>query len=184
MQIKDVGIEILIPTNTDWIPVQQNGITGRISRENFLAGVGNGQEGVVLPTSFSHWHDESIVENGGAIQTDTNAGIAYGVESYQNPAANGDKFSFNRLLAAGNYKINIITVRVSAVGILKLDIDGVTAFDDMDCYSPSTITNAVLSRNITIATRGLHKFTWTINGKNASSSNYYFSGRKIWGVKI
>ncbi|MEH2174823.1 hypothetical protein [Nostoc sp.] len=139
---------------------------------------------LLLPTSFTHWHDESLVEVGGQLRIDTNPALGYGIEVYQNPSANGDKFSFKRILAAGTYAINLITVCNNNVGILKLEIDGALAFDDMDLYSPSTIVNAILIRNITIATDGLHEFVWSINGKNASAINYYFSGRKIWARKI
>ncbi|WP_445626640.1 hypothetical protein [Nostoc sp. DSM 114167] len=139
---------------------------------------------LLLPTSFTHWHDESLVEQGGQLRIDTNTAIGYGIEVYQNPSANGDTFSFKKLLAAGTYELKLITVCNNNVGRLKLEIDGVLAFDDMDLYSPSTIVNAILTRNIIIPTDGLHEFVWSINGKNASAVNYYFSGRKFWARKI
>lgn len=182
LQIKDLGTEKTISDNSDLIPIQQaDGTTRRITKANLFAGISSSG---AYPTYFTHWHDESIVVSGGAIRTDTNASIAYAAETYQNPGANGDKFSFKKLIQAGNYKISVLTVRTTTVGILKLEIDGVTAFSDMDLYSSSLIVNAVLTKNITISTDGLHEFVWTINGKNTAANNYYFSGRKIWAIKI
>ncbi|MEH2124174.1 hypothetical protein [Nostoc sp.] len=139
---------------------------------------------LLLPTSFTHWHDESFVEAGGQIETDTNAGLAYGAEIYQNPAALNDSFSFRKLLTAGSYNLSVLTVLTSSVGKLKLEIDGILAFDDMDLYSSSVVLNGILQRTITIPTDGLHEFKFTVFSKNAASSNYYFSGRKIWARKI
>jgi hypothetical protein len=42
-QIKDIGIEKTTPDDTDMIPFQQaDGITGHITRENFLSGISSG----------------------------------------------------------------------------------------------------------------------------------------------
>ncbi|MBN3891251.1 MAG: hypothetical protein HWQ43_19560 [Nostoc sp. JL31] len=139
---------------------------------------------LLLPTSFTHWHDESFVESGGQIKIDTNTSIAYAAEIYQNPCALNDSFSFRRLLTAGSYNLGVLTVLSSNVGKLKLEIDGNLAFDDMDFYSPSVVVNGILQRIITIPADGLHDFKFTVFAKNAASSNYYFSGRKIWARKI
>ncbi|MEH2174246.1 hypothetical protein [Nostoc sp.] len=139
--------------------------------------------GAVYPTSFTHWHDESNVEVGGSIRIDTNSNVAYGTEIYQDPPALNDSFSFSRNLKSGNYVLSILTVGYTNSGIVKLEIDGTTSFDDLDLYSSSAIFNRVLTRNITISTDETHKFRFTVIGKNPSSSNYYFSCRKIWANK-
>ncbi|MEA5627562.1 hypothetical protein [Nostoc sp. UHCC 0251] len=139
---------------------------------------------LLLPTNFTHWHDESFVEAGGQIKTDTNAALAYAAEIYQNPAALNDSFSFRKLLAAGNYSLSVLTVKSNNVGKMKLEINGNLAFDDMDLYSSSLIVNSVLQRTITIPNDGLHYFKFTVFTKNAASSNYFFSGRKMWARKI
>lgn len=42
-QIKDLGVELTDSSDDDLIPIQQNnGITGRITRENFLSGISGG----------------------------------------------------------------------------------------------------------------------------------------------
>ncbi|MDM9580918.1 hypothetical protein [Nostoc sp. GT001] len=139
---------------------------------------------LLLPTSFAHWHDESLVEVGGQMKTDTNASLAYGVEIYQDPPGINDSFSFLKLLAVGTYNLSVLTTLKTNLGRLKLEIDGNLAFDDMDCYNASLVVNAILQRTITIPTDGLHEFKFTVFSKNAASSNYYFSGRKIWARKI
>ncbi|MEH2357544.1 hypothetical protein [Nostoc sp.] len=139
---------------------------------------------LLLPQNFTHWHDESFVEAGGQIKTDTNTSIAYGAEIYQNPAALNDSFSFRKLLTTGSYNLFVLTVLSANVGKLKLEIDDNLAFDDMDLYSSSVVVNATLQRTITIPTDGLHEFKFTVFAKNVASSNYYFSGRKIWASKI
>ncbi|MBC1218489.1 hypothetical protein GNF10_17340 [Nostoc sp. UCD121] len=139
---------------------------------------------LLLPNGFTHWHDESEVLNGGQIKTDTNAVLAYGCEIYQNPPALNDSFSFKKLLAAGSYNLFVLTVLGLNLGKLKLEIDGNLAFDDMDFYSSPVIYNAMPQRAITIPSDGLHEFKFTVFTKNPASSNYYFSGRKIWARKI
>jgi hypothetical protein len=182
-QIKDFP-ELNTPSNTDIILVQSDdGITQHIKRSNFLAGATE-SSGSALPKSFSHWHDESIIEVGGSISIDINTSLLYGVEIYQNPAAIGDSFCFYRILEAGNYRISVLTVKTASVGKFKLEIDGNLAFDDLDLYSPSVQPNSILNRDIVISSAGMHKFKWTVYTKNPSATNYYFSGRKIWGVKI
>lgn len=182
MQINNFPEKTLLDAN-DSIPIQQaDGITKRVSRDNLFTGITSSAG--EYPTSFTHWHDESIIVAGNSLQIDTNASIAYSAEIYQTPPGNGDKFSFKKLLAAGNYKINVLTVRSTNVARLRLDINNIMASDNIDCYSPSLIINAVLSRNITIPADGLHDFLWTIDGKNSASTNYYFSGRKFWAYKI
>ncbi|WP_445629266.1 hypothetical protein [Nostoc sp. DSM 114167] len=139
---------------------------------------------LLLPINFTHWHDESTIKTGGAIRIDTNTSVAYGTEIYQDPPALNDSFSFNKNLKAGNYILSILTVGYTNLGILKLEINGVTSFSDLDLYSSSTIFNRVLEKNIFIPSDGMHEFKFTVIGKNPSSSNYYFSGRKIWARKI
>jgi hypothetical protein len=139
---------------------------------------------LLLPTTFTHWHDESLVESGGQIKTDTNTSIAYAAETYQNPCAINDSFSFRKLLTAGSYNLYVLSVLSGNVGKLKLEIDGNLAFDDMDLYSSSLVVNGVLQRTVVIPADGLHEFKFTVFSKNAASSNYYFSGRKIWARKI
>lgn len=93
-QIKDLGTEKTIPDDTDFIPFQQtDGVTGRITRANFLSGISTD---IQLPTSFSHWHDESIVISGNTLVYDTFSGYKYGLGAIQSPPSISDSFKWNR----------------------------------------------------------------------------------------
>jgi hypothetical protein len=140
--------------------------------------------GVVYPTSFTHWHDESIIVSGNPIRNDTFSTIQYGIESYQDPAALNDSFKFYKLLEAGTYTFGLLTVNFTNLGKIQLDINGVLAFNDIDPYAASALLNVRYERTITITTSGLHEFKITIFDKNASSTGYSFSGRKFWAYKI
>lgn len=170
--------------NTDLIPIQTSGgITKKITRENFLEGI-TGETTSTLPTDFTHWHDQSIVVTGNAIRADIVSSYLYGIEIYQNPPAINDAFKFSKVLAAGNYRIGILTATKTNLAKLKLEINNILAFDDLDCYSASQNLNAYLYRDISISSDGLQEFKFTVYDKNLNSSNWFFSGRKFWGYKL
>ncbi|MBD2354742.1 hypothetical protein H6G41_08885 [Tolypothrix sp. FACHB-123] len=144
----------------------------------------NLQSVVTLPTSFTHWHDESMVVTGNPLRSDINTSFLYGVEIYQNPPAINDSFKFSRVLQAGNYRLRLLTLNSSILGKLKLEVNNVLAFDDLDCYNPSPNLNVYMQRDIVIASDGLQEFKFTVFDKHPSATNYYFSGRKIWGYRL
>ncbi|MDZ7953337.1 hypothetical protein [Nostoc sp. DedQUE09] len=179
-QIKDLGTEKIIPDDTDVIAFQQtDGLTGHISRANFLSGIsGDGD----YPTSFTHWHDESIILSGNSLIYDITPSYTYGLGVIQHPPSSSDSFKWSSLLDAGNYGLNFLVGAGSNRGIGSLYINGILAHNDLDLYAPST-SSIILKRNITINNAGLHEFKINVSDKNISSSNYYFVMTKAWGSK-
>lgn len=132
------------------------------------------------PTAFTHWHDESIVVSGGAINYELSPSSKYGVEFYQEPGTNGNSFKLQRLLSAGDYTLNILGSVNNTRAIIKLSINGIEQFNDLDTYYGSLSRNIVFIRNIKITTNGLQEFIFSVNGKNSLSVNYHFEFTKMW----
>jgi hypothetical protein len=72
--------------------------------------------------------------------------------------------------------------RANNKGKLQLKINNVLAFNDVDGYNATTIYERV-TRTITITTRGLQEFVFTVYSKNASSTAYFNLINKISAYK-
>lgn len=93
--------------------------------------------------------------------------------------ANGDNFSLKMFLSKGTYSMRIVYVKISTSGIFDVDIDG-DELVSVDAYDSGTVYGAVsTTTGITIAASGIKTLTVTLDGKNASSSNYRCSINEI-----
>ncbi|MDZ7968755.1 MAG: hypothetical protein RM368_28020 [Nostoc sp. DedSLP03] len=137
----------------------------------------------VLPQGFQHFHDTSKVLVGNALSPVQVAASFYSTMWQQNPAALNDSFSFTALLSPGTYTLVMLVTRANNKGKLKLSINGVQAFDDLDGYNSTTIYERI-TRTITITTSGLQEFVFTVWGKNSLSSGYAFLVNKISAYKM
>ncbi|MEH2170799.1 MAG: hypothetical protein V7K41_29940 [Nostoc sp.] len=135
-----------------------------------------------LPQGFQHFHDTSKVLVGSGLSFVQVAASFYATMWQQSPAALNDSFSFTALLAPGTYTLVMLVTRANNKGKLKLSINGVQAFDDLDGYNSTTIYERI-TRTITITTSGLQQFVFTVWGKNASSTGYAFLINKISAYK-
>lgn len=104
-----------------------------------------------------------------------NAGQKFGYYSYQTSPANGDTYEFSAWLNKGACTLSILGATLNSTGILDWTMNGVSIATGQDWYSASTVYTARKTISITIPYTGYHKFVATVNGKNASSSNYYYA---------
>ena len=89
--------------------------------------------------------------------------------------ADGDNISFKVWLAKGTYSITLDYWKNNNQGIIKIDIDGTTVMT-VDQYNSSATSNMQTTETgINVSTSGLKTITFKVDGKNASSSDY-------WGV--
>ncbi len=89
-------------------------------------------------------------------------------------AADGDTLRYKAYLAAGVYTFKLLYGKANNRGILELHINGEFKGGPWDAYQSSQGWNYVATETgIVIATSGLKDIDLVINGKNASSDNYY-----------
>ena len=88
--------------------------------------------------------------------------------------ADGDNLSYNAYLTKGTYSLILVADKYYSRGIVDIDIDGVEVAS-FDCYNASALNNVrFIETNIVILSNGLKTIKLRIDGKNASSSDYYF----------
>ena len=98
----------------------------------------------------------------------------YGFVVYQNPRADGDYFEFSIYLTKGTY--TLAHVAYTAANLAKLDwtINGVSATTGVDWYSASTVYSVIKTFSLTVPYTGYHRIRATVNGRNASASDWYY----------
>ncbi len=94
--------------------------------------------------------------------------------------ANGDALQQHFFLASGAYTLSVLGI--SGANRAKVDwyIDGVSVVTGQDWYSASTTYNVVMTAAVTVTGNGDHILKAVVNGKNASSADYYFDVTKAW----
>jgi hypothetical protein len=106
--------------------------------------------------------------------TEVATGRVWTVGWYQSSPANGDSAEIKLLLDAGTYNVAIAGISGDNRGRLDWYLDGVAFDTGQEWYSVSVTENVVKTATITISTGGSHTISVTVNGKHASSSNYYW----------
>jgi hypothetical protein len=103
----------------------------------------------------------------------------YGFAVYQNPRANGDYFEFSIYLTKGTY--TLAHIGYTAPNITKLDwtINGVSATTGVDWYSASTVYSVIKTFSLTVPYTGYHRIRATVNGRNASATDWYYTISEI-----
>lgn len=131
-----------------------------------------GNEGLLLPKRAKHFHTDSTVTNGNAIATTIETGQMYNMYSNQNTPADADSFTFGVLLAAGTYTAYFRGIKETWAGIIDWTIDGAALVTGQDWYNGTQVLNQEQTSGTFSVSAGWHVVTGTVNGKNASSSNY------------
>jgi len=106
------------------------------------------------------------------------SGFAWGNSS----SADGDELDYKAYLAQGTYTFMIQTYKFPEAGILKVDIDG-EEVASIDLYNVGWVRNVrEVVADIAVATSGLKTITLRVDGKNASSTDYYivYSYAAFW----
>ena len=137
----------------------------------------------IYPQRANFFHDEALVTVGNALHsTNHDSAQAYAVIQRQGtPAADGDTFTQSFMLEGGTY--SFIVVGFTDVNRGKIDwyIDDVLVVSGEDWYSASSTYNVVKTHtSITVTGNGRHVLKGVINGKNASSSGYFYTLTKYW----
>ncbi len=123
-------------------------------------------------TSIVPWNHDSTIQ-GGWIPVEHIGPFLY-FYSYNTGASDGDKVRFKVSFAAGTYKFRMNYGKADNRGIIEMHIDDVLTGGPWDAYNSSQIWNQqVTVSDIVITESGLKNVDLSINGKNASSDNYF-----------
>jgi len=132
------------------------------------------------PKTFTMWHDQSLVTTGNALRLSVNTNQPYNRYVDQNAPANGDVSHNGFLIAAGTYTLKFLAIRETDAGKLDVSIDGGSVVGTIDFYGTLAWGQIYSIASVVISSGGYHKLTMTVNGKNASSSNYHCYITKMW----
>lgn len=165
------------PAQIGAIPAIEKGATNGVATLGADQKVPNAQL-PSFPTSFAHFHEESIFVAGGAVATASSTSQYYNLYTFQ-PGALNDEFQFQQFLAAGNYTLYLLGLKFSAYGIATVRVNG-TSIGTIDLYNASFLFNVVMSIPFSVSFTGNHLFNFKIESKNASSSGYTFPVTKFW----
>lgn len=133
--------------------------------------------GVDYPKSFEAFHDAfkcSTAETKGAPAT-----ARYQTYSFQTTPANGQTWDIGFVIEAGTYTVTVLAETDASSPKLDWTLNGVSQTTGQDWYSASTILDVEKTFTLTVPSDGYHVLRATINGKNASSANYYWTHTKI-----
>lgn len=145
---------------------------------------------VGLIADLLHWpkretflfHIFSTVLTGNAISVTADGNQILGTAPFQNPPANSDSFTFGFFLRPGDYTLAIYGNTNADHGKIDWYIDDVVVVAGQDWYSASLTYN--VKKTAAVSVKGLfpwHVLKGVVNGKNASSTNYYI-GLTIGGL--
>jgi hypothetical protein len=106
--------------------------------------------------------------------------VMYGVWQ-QSSAADQDDVSFILDLSAGTWAMRVLWFRYTNKGIVDAYLDA-TEIGSQDMYGSQLSSQVWTITGITVATGGLHTLKFKVDGKNASSSAYYYgiSWASLW----
>lgn len=133
------------------------------------------------PNSHIHfWGLGTNAYNGTISKTiisESNSGRQFGRLAYIEPPAIGDVGEFEFSIKSGSYLIEILHNKANYNGNISFYIDDLL-LGSVDAYA-STSSLLKTSYTVNFSQSGKHKFKALVTGKNASSSNYYFTATSI-----
>jgi len=96
---------------------------------------------------------------------------------YSNSAthANNDQVTFPLTLGKGTYEVSIIYPTSNDAGKQDISLDGNIIINQLDQYSAGTVYNVIHRESAVVIRHPTKTISFTVNGKNAASSNYYVS---------
>lgn len=149
-----------------------------------IAGSSN-QGGATLvsyPKLATMWGDQSIKTAGASLTIGFDALQAYSTYTYHSSQANGDAIENGFVIAAGTYTLYVLGTTNNSYGKTDVAIDGGGVLGTLDWYSAGVTRNVINSIAGIVLSDGYHKISFTVNGKNASSSGYIYTLTKMWLV--
>lgn len=95
---------------------------------------------------------------------------------YQNPRANGDYFEFWVFAHYGSWTVSHAGYTNNNLTKLDWSLNGsnIAGATGVDWYSASKVESVVKTFTVSIPFTGWHKIRATVNGRNASSSDWYY----------
>lgn len=158
------------------------GSNGQVLLADSTQATGNKWASIPFPTRATMWGDEGIVVAGNTgVTIAIGTSQLYSAYAYQTTPANGDARTWGMYLAAGTYTFKVLGTLGNNQGKSDYYIDGTLVASGDDWYAASGSSNAILTHSsITVSGNGWHQFKIVVNGKNASSSNYFMVVGKIW----
>jgi len=130
------------------------------------------------------WRDGQIM-SGNALAFTQGTGLWLNGEWHQQTAAINDELRFRIFLKSGFYYLTMIGRTQSDCGEQTWPVDNVAQSGSLDWYSAAQTNNVVKSQYLEIPESGDHVLESRVQGKNASSSNYYLrlmSGHLLWNT--
>jgi len=88
---------------------------------------------------------------------------------------NNDQVTFPLVLGKGTYEVSMIYITTSSRGKLDIALDGNIIINQLDQYSVASIPNVLHRESAVVIRHPTKTISFTVNGKNAASSNYYVS---------
>ena len=124
----------------------------------------------------AEFNPRAVIQTVGTVGITLNgtASQAGGLIAQQTTPANNDEFTFGVWLAAGTYTLSVLGVKNTVNGKLDWYVDNVSQFTGQDWYAASATYNTVLTGSVTVVGDGYHVIKAKVNGKHASSGNYYW----------
>ena len=113
----------------------------------------------------------SIGQGGWTLSASAN--FYLGWQLYNPPADNGDNISYQVYLDAGTYTLLFLCSTGTNMGIVDIDIDAAEVAS-FNCYSAGSVYNVrKIQTGIVVGAAGLKTLKVRIDGKHASSTDYY-----------
>ena len=87
--------------------------------------------------------------------------------------ANNDQVTFPLVLGKGTYDVMMIYPTTPNRGKLDVALDGNIIINQLDQYSAGVIFNVIHRESAVVIRHPTKTISFTVNGKNAASSDYY-----------
>lgn len=163
-----------------------SGVTTIVVSNGTLTDDGGGQVTIdtsggsaTYPKRATMWADE--FNTSVAVTRAHDTAQNYSTYIYQNSPADTQEYTSSFMLVGGTYNLSILAVKYPDGGKFDVYIDGATVGTTQDLYAGSGTYNVVLTlSSITVTGDGYHTLKLKVNGKNASSTNYYLYCTKVW----
>jgi hypothetical protein len=128
------------------------------------------------------FHTMATVVTGNALNRTVNTNQAFNSLTYQNTAANGDVFTNGLELRPGTYSFYVLGAKTNISGIIDWYLDDVAIVTGQDWYNvAAAVYNQLVSvASIAVGNTRYHTLRGVINGKNASSTDYFMLLTAYW----
>lgn len=132
------------------------------------------------PRDHTHWWGNGQIISGAGFTTGANINYQFCRYAFQNPAALLDEIEFYALLAAGNYRMDVLTDKNINRGMVRFFHNGVAIGGLTNLYSSMAVYNVLISINFSVVTAGLQSFKTKVTAKQVNSTGYIFTATAIF----